>query len=453
MLAIVANTQQGELMLEKFFSAPKTLRRLRRGISGPHIDAFADDLERDGYAPASAVRYIRAAAHLGCFVQRKGNVLSDIDLNILDSFCRHLRRCRCPHFKRGKISYHAQFGAKLFHRHLVGCGICPSESVQHLLPNPALVTAFCDWVRTHRGVKEPTLRQYARGATELLRTLGEDVSQWNARALRDFVLERARLCGKQTTRELTTALRAFLRFLNFRGEFRDDLSIAMPAVAHWRLARLPQCLSAEEVDRLIAACDGTTPGRLRDRAILLLLTRLGLRSGDVAGLHLKDIDWNNGTFRVMGKGRYQVCLPLPQDVGDAPLRYLECRPANIDADHVFIRISPLQTVFLRGRGLVRSETRSQTCLRARLSTSQAPRAQPYYSREKTRRSGRLLFDSWRSLRRFGPTESSTFRISKDVPRGEKSPLSRITGHNFLCSLRRMRVKQIKFHTRWRCCIT
>lgn len=101
-------------MLEKFFSAPKTLRRLRGGISGPHIDAFADDLERDGYAPASAVRYIRAAAHLGCFVQRKGDVLSDIDLNILDSFGRHLRRCRCPHFKRGKISYSRSVRSEAF---------------------------------------------------------------------------------------------------------------------------------------------------------------------------------------------------------------------------------------------------------------------------------------------------------------------------------------------------
>ena len=49
-------------MLETYFSAPKTLRRLRSGISGPHIDAFAHDLERNGYAPSSAVRYIRAAA-------------------------------------------------------------------------------------------------------------------------------------------------------------------------------------------------------------------------------------------------------------------------------------------------------------------------------------------------------------------------------------------------------
>jgi hypothetical protein len=58
-------------MLETYFSAPKTLFRLRSGISGPHIDAFADDLERDAYAPSSAVRYIRAAAHLGYFVQRR----------------------------------------------------------------------------------------------------------------------------------------------------------------------------------------------------------------------------------------------------------------------------------------------------------------------------------------------------------------------------------------------
>ncbi len=217
---------------------------------------------------------------------------------------------------------------KLFHRHLVGCAICASESVQNLPANPALVTAFCDWFRTHRGAKEPTLRQYARGATDLLRTLGEDVSQWNARVLRDFLLERASQCRQQTTKSLIPALRAFLRFLNFRGECRDDLALAIPAVASWRLARLPHCLSAEEVDRLIAACDGTD-----------------------ASLRLKDINWNSGTLQVMGKGRYQVCLPLPQDVGDALLRYLECRPANIDTEHVFIRSIAPYRPFASGDGV------------------------------------------------------------------------------------------------------
>src|SRR5580658_1091277 len=288
-------------MLEKYFSAPKTLRRLRGGISGPYVDAFADDLNRDGYAWASAVRYIRAAAHLGCFVQRRGGVLEDVDLNILDSFSDHLRRCRCPHFRRGKISYHAHFGVKLFHHHLVEHGICTIQPVQEAPLPPALVTTFCDWFRTHRGVKEPTLRQYARGATDLIQTLGEDVGQWNSQALRDFLLERAGHSGAPTTQKLITSLRAFLRFLNFRGESHDNLALAIPAVAHWRLARLPRCLSAEEVQRLIAARDGTESGQLRDRAILLLLARLGLRSGDVARLRLTDIDWSSGTLQVTGK--------------------------------------------------------------------------------------------------------------------------------------------------------
>ena len=338
-------------MLEKYFSAPKTLRRLRGGISGPHIDAFADDLERDGYAPASAVRYIRAAAHLGCFVQRKGAVLSDVDSDSIDSFDCHLSHCRCPHFKRAKIGYHSRFGVKLFHQHLVGCGVCQAEPVSEVSAAPVLVTAFCDWFRTHRGVKEPTLRHYARGATDLIRTLGDDVGQWKAQALRAFLLQRASQCGASTTQALITSLRAFLRFLNFRGEFRDDLALAIPAVAHWRLARLPRCLSAEEVDRLITACNGTDAGQLRDRAILLMLARLGLRSGDVARLRLTDIDWNSGTLQVTGKGRYQVRLPLPQDVGDALLRYLECRPANLETDYVFIRsIAPCRP-FASGDGV------------------------------------------------------------------------------------------------------
>jgi len=270
---------------------------------------------------------------------------------MVDSFSRHLRRCRCPHFKRGKISYHAHFGVKLFHHHLVELGICKRPPVQEAPFAPALVTAFCDWFRTHRGVKEPTLRHYARGATDLVRALGEDVGQWNAQAVRNFLLERASQSGMSTTQKLITALRAFIRFLNFRGECRDDLAIAIPAVAHWRLARLPRCLSAEEVNRLIAASDGTTPGRLRDRAILLMLARLGLRSGDVAALRLSDIDWNNGTLQVTGKGRYQVRLPLPQDVGDALLRYLDCRSANVATDHVFMRSNAPCRPFTSGDGV------------------------------------------------------------------------------------------------------
>jgi integrase len=106
-----------------------------------------------------------------------------------------------------------------------------------------------------------------------------------------------------------------------------------------------------EVDRIIAACDGSTPTRLRDRAILLLLSRLGLRAGDVVQLRFSDIDWKSGTLRVMGKGRYQVRLPLPQDVGDALLRYLECRPRVEHTNRVFLCVIAPFKPFASGDGV------------------------------------------------------------------------------------------------------
>lgn len=339
-------------MLDSYFCAPKTLGRLRSGPSALYIEGFADSLGRDGYAPASAVRYLRAAAHFGCFVHLKGVTWADVDAGTLEAFGRHFPRCRCPRSNGGATGYHAGFGAKLFYRHLVGLGVCKAPVVaddEHA--EPALVVAFRDWLHVHRGASDPTLKHYCRGAAELIDELGADVSRWNAHSVRDFLLGRAAKCGLPTTQHLITSLRAFLRYLSFAGESRDDLAMAVPAVASWRLARLPRCLSEDELARLIAACDGTTGGRLRDRAIVLLLSRLGLRAGDVARLRLGDIDWRNGILRVTGKGRYEVALPLPQEVGDALLDYLARRPAGGDSDHVFLRSRAPSTPFADGDGV------------------------------------------------------------------------------------------------------
>ena len=241
---------------------------------------------------------------------------------------------------------------KLFHQHLVRLGICRINAVADgHSTEPALVIAFRDWLQVHRGACKSTLVLYSRGATELIEALGEDVGKWTVRDIRDFVVERAGTCGAPTTQKRITSLRAFLRYLNFTGDSRDDLAVAVPAIASWRLARLPCCLCEEELVRLIAACDGTAPGRLRDRAIVLLLSRLGLRAGDVAELRLSDIDWKDGTVQVSGKGRYQVRLPLPQDVGDALLRYLDCRPKVDHSDRVFLRSNAPISPFASGDGV------------------------------------------------------------------------------------------------------
>jgi len=331
-------------MLEKYFSAPKTLARLRAGLSGPHIDAFAEALEREGYSHGAALRYLRAAAHLGQFQRRRDATLADIDGNALDDFRRHLRRCRCPLSNGGKVNHHMFFGAKRFHAYLFQTGVNKHDlTVGRPNVEPALIASFRDWFRKHRGATEPTLRHYCRDATEILHTLGEDVGEWNAQRIRTFLLQRSKQCGDATVEHIITAMRAFLRYLSFRGLCRFDLEHAIPSVAHWRLATLPASLTEKEVDRLVSSCDGSSARCLRDRAIILLLVRLGLRAGDVVRLRLADIEWENGTLRVLGKSRYEVRLPLPQDVGDAVLRYLECRTQVDATDRVFVRnIAPFR---------------------------------------------------------------------------------------------------------------
>jgi integrase len=90
----------------------------------------------------------------------------------------------------------------------------------------------------------------------------------------------------------------FLRFLIAEGQCPAALHAAIPKLAHWRLSRLPRYFQPEEVERLIASCDPTTAMGKRDRAILLLLARLGLRAGDIVQCRLRDIDRENGWIHV-----------------------------------------------------------------------------------------------------------------------------------------------------------
>src|SRR5260370_23692455 len=104
--------------------------------------------------------------------------------------------------------------------------------------------------------------------------------------------------------KLTTSLRAFLRYLAIEGRCQAGLDSVVPAYAHWRLADMPRYLTAEQVNRLIAACDGEATARRRDRAIVLLLARLRLAAGHVGQLRLVDIEWPTGSLRGSGESRY-----------------------------------------------------------------------------------------------------------------------------------------------------
>jgi len=108
--------------------------------------------------------------------------------------------------------------------------------------------------------------------------------------VRRFVVEVCPRLGRHAAQLTVVALRSLLRFLHLEGVLERSLAGAVPSVAGWRLSGLPKRLEPGEVDALLASCDRSRVIGLRDRAILTVLARLGLRAGEVAALSLEEID-------------------------------------------------------------------------------------------------------------------------------------------------------------------
>ena len=202
--------------------------------------------------------------------------------------------------------------------------------------DPVLLKSFCAWMREQRGTSDRTLYNYSIPIRALIRRVGESPERLDAHCLRQFVMERGQMSGWAAAKTCTTALRMFVRFLIAEGRCPASLLGAIPVLAHWRLTALPGYLSAEEVGRIIASCDLSLPVGIRDRAILLLLARLGLRAGDIVQLGLQDIDWQDAWIQVSGKSRCQTRLPLSQEVGQAIVAYLETSRPQTPTDALFV---------------------------------------------------------------------------------------------------------------------
>ncbi|MDO8941929.1 MAG: site-specific integrase [Desulfobacterales bacterium] len=259
-----------------------------------------------------------------------------MDEQILQRFDHHLSRCRCPgfgHTHRADLLH----GARLFSGFLRGDGLDVARLPEPAAEDSVLLAAFCQWMRQHRGTGDLTLYNYSVSLRDLLTRIGEDPGRLDAESLRQFVLERSQKWGWAAAKKCTTALRMFLRFLIAEGRCAAGLDAAIPAVAHWRLSALPRYLQTEEVDRVIASCDPTLAVGRRDRAILLLLARLGLRAGDIVQLRLGDIDWKDAWISVTGKSRRETQLPLSQEVGQAIVDYLQDGRPRTGTDALFVR--------------------------------------------------------------------------------------------------------------------
>lgn len=302
------------------------------------LQEFEEWAASEGHTPRMVANCCGMARHLLIWLHRCRIHMKHLTSDTLESFFEH--DCLCPGKFLGFASTASDdtvSSTRKFVRFLALRGIVPEARIARKKPlNPGL-QAFHAWLRQSRGVSEATVRKYDREVSGLLHGLGYDPAKYDAALARKVLLRRFAEISKSHAQRLVSVMRVYLRFLSSAGQCSASLVGAVPKSGAWRLSTLPRYLPAEDIEKVIASCDGTRPVDFRDRAILLLLARLGLRASDVRLLQLGDIDWCNAELHVCGKSKRSVRLPLPQDAGDALLAYIERARARVSEQAVFLR--------------------------------------------------------------------------------------------------------------------
>jgi len=206
--------------------------------------------------------------------------------------------------------------------------------------------AWLDHLRVERGLADATLTAYERDIRELSafaearRVPILDLAQ--AHLALFFGSLRERGLGPRSQARHVFSSRAFYRFALREGLVRRDPTENLrPPKA---FSALPRYLTPGQVDTLLAAPDVTSPGGLRDRAVLEVMYATGLRASELTGLTTEGVDMELGVVRVLGKGRKERLVPLGREARRWVRRYV----AEARAGFAHGRSSPL--LFLSRRG-------------------------------------------------------------------------------------------------------
>lgn len=336
-------------------------RYLAFRVEGPLAPAAIGlwgELGERGYSPAHARTRMRLMLELSRWMNEHGVGLAELNAGTLETLTADARaerqregrwspgRWYSPPSERDVLGYLRELG-------IVEPALVPVPTQLDLI-----VARFVEYVARERGVTNRTsVYWYERIARSFLTGRVDPdtgaLESLTAGEVSGFLLRECVTCSRWVGMRLVTSLRGLLRFLLVDGLIDEDLSAAVPRLPAWSLVRLHKALPVDDAARIVASCDRTTPVGCRDYAILMMLSRTGLRGCEIARLLLEDLDWRAGEVIVRGKGQYYERLPLPVDVGEALVDYLRHgRPESADR-HVFLTaIRPFRALRQEEYGIV-----------------------------------------------------------------------------------------------------
>lgn len=309
--------------------------RRKPGRLGPFVDGYRSWLLTAGYTPKTARWMLRDLSRLGRWMDAENVAVGALTLSGIEAWLVARRAAdgyRVPTVRAlpALLSYLREVG-------VMGEETPPAPS-----PVEVLVDEYREWLIADRGLAAMTVLRYETLARRFLTGRVTEVDELGVVGLDGAVVSRFLLgeCERVclgSAKGKVAELRSLLRFLHARGFTERSLAESVPGVAGWRETTIPPTMPQEDIDALLADCDSSTLDGARDRAIMLLLARLGLRSIEIARLQLDDLDWRAGDLLVRGKARRDDRLPLPDDVGEALAGYLALRGRH-DSRSVFLTL-------------------------------------------------------------------------------------------------------------------
>ncbi|MBU0754328.1 MAG: site-specific integrase [Planctomycetes bacterium] len=315
-------------MFETLFSRPTVLARYREGSHSEAREWFLQQCAVRGYSRSMLKKIawiLLSIAHLIDFDHGKVT-MRDIELAV-DGRAR---------FKHPPEPVQKSQGSRQLFVHVatewvrsLGCFDPPRVTESSFAVQ---IAAFAQYLREERGLSPATISSRCERLAWFFKSLHpyqDSLRKISIADLDAFIEAKAEQGWRRSSlASLASSLRSFFRYAEGQGWCAQGIAAVIESPRLYIGEGLPEGPSWGDVQRLLASASGNRPADIRDHAILMLLAVYALRRGEVAGLHLDDLDWAGERIAVSRpKQRRMQYYPLVTAVGEAILQYLrEVRP-------------------------------------------------------------------------------------------------------------------------------